>query len=114
MNGEIEKSYPISKGDTKRRKRKPHVVAVINEMCTGRSGSPACMDYCPVAECMFWVKDEDHPPFGRIVVDPLLCIGCRQCTSRGPDQSFLEGCPWNAIDLVPVAEFEAGYGSMPY
>jgi ferredoxin len=114
VNGEIQKSHPISHGETKRRKRKPHIVAVINEMCTGCAGSPACVDYCPVADCMFWVSDLDHPPFGRILVDPLLCIGCKLCTSKGPDGAFLEGCPWDAIDMVPLVEFEAKYGSMPY
>jgi ferredoxin len=114
VNGEITKSYPISSGETKRRKRKPHIVAVINEMCTGCSGSPACVDYCPVADCMFWVPDQEHAPFGRIMVDPILCIGCKLCTSKGPDGAFLEGCPWDAIDMVPLAEFEAKYGSMPY
>jgi ferredoxin len=114
VDGDIEKFYPISEGDTKQRKRKPHIVAVINEMCTGCSGSPACVDYCPVAACMFWVPDSEHAPFGRIMVDPLLCIGCKLCTSKGPDGAFLEGCPWDAIDMVPLAEFEAKYGTMPY
>jgi ferredoxin len=114
VNGEVVKSYPISQGDSKKRKRKPHIVAVINEMCTGCSGSPACVDYCPVADCMFWVADADHPPFGRIVADPILCIGCKLCTSKGPDGAFLEGCPWDAIDMVPLGEFETKYGAMPY
>jgi len=114
VNGEIEKFEPISEGTTTKRKRKPHIVAVINEMCTGCSGSPACVEYCPVADCMFWVPDSDHPPFGRILVDPLLCIGCKLCTSKGPDGSFLEGCPWDAIDMVPLAEFEGKYGVMPF
>jgi ferredoxin len=114
VNGEIQKCEPISEGTTTKRKRKPHIVAVINEMCTGCSGSPACVEYCPVADCMFWVPDVDHPPFGRILVDPLLCIGCKLCTSKGPDGSFLEGCPWDAIDMVPLAEFEGKYGVMPF
>src|SRR5579864_4790865 len=74
VDGDIEKFYPISEGDTKQRKRKPHIVAVINEMCTGCSGSPACVDYCPVAACMFWVPDSEHAPFGRIMVDPLQTL----------------------------------------
>ena len=48
VDGDIEKFYPISEGDTKQRKRKPHILAVINENCTGCSGSPACVEYCPV------------------------------------------------------------------
>jgi len=114
VNGEVVKEYPISEGDNKKRKRKPHIVAVINEMCTGCAGSPACVDYCPVAECMFWEEDPEHPPFGHILVDPMLCIGCKLCTSKGPDGTFLEGCPWDAIDLIPLAEFEAKFGAMPY
>ncbi|MGH9776123.1 MAG: 4Fe-4S ferredoxin [Candidatus Acidiferrales bacterium] len=114
LNNEIPKSHPMSEGQNNKRKRKPHIVAVINEMCTGCAGSPACVDYCPVEACMFWIPDEDHPPFGHIRVDPILCIGCKLCTSKGPDGTFLEGCPWDAIDLVPLAEFEAKYGVMPY
>jgi len=110
----VEKSYPMSEGTTTQRKRKPHILAVIMDNCTGCAGSPACVDYCPVAECMYWVKDEEHPPFGRIEVDPLLCIGCKLCTSKGPDGAFLEGCPWDAIAMVPLAEFEGEHGTLPY
>jgi ferredoxin len=63
---------------------------------------------------MFWVPDHEHPPFGHITVDPLLCIGCKLCTSKGPDGAFLEGCPWDAIEMVPLAEFEAQHGTLPY
>ena len=112
--GTVVKSAPISTGTTTQRKRKPHILAVINEQCTGCSGSPACVEYCPVQDCMYWAPDEDHPPFGRIIVDPLLCIGCKLCTSKGPDGAFLEGCPWDAIDMVPLAEFEGNFGALPY
>jgi len=111
---EVKKHHPLSTGQTNRRKRKPHILAVINECCTGCAGSPACVDYCPVADCMYWVPDPNHPPFGRIEVDPLLCIGCKLCTSKGPDGAFLEGCPWDAIDMVPTPEWEARHGSLPY
>ena len=102
--GTVIKHSPISTGTTTQRKRKPHILAVINECCTGCAGSPACVEYCPVADCMYWAPNEDHAPFGRIIVDPLLCIGCKLCTSKGPDGAFLEGCPWDAIDMVPLAE----------
>jgi hypothetical protein len=36
------------------------------------------------------------------------------CTSKGPDGTFLEGCPWDAIDLIPLAEFEAEQGVLPF
>jgi len=113
-SGSVVKSAPISEGKNDKRKRKPNIVAVINECCTGCAGSPACVEYCPVADCMFWMPDPANQPFGHIVVDPILCIGCKLCTSKGPDGAFLEGCPWDAIDMVPLAEFEAQYGSMPF
>ena len=103
-----EKQWPFSEGKmTGNRKKKPAILAVTNENCTGCAGSPVCIEYCPVDECMFWIPDEDHPPFGRIEVDGQTCIGCKQCISKGPDGTFLDGCPWDAIDMVPIAEVEA-------
>ncbi len=112
--GTVVKNQPKSGGTTTKRKRKPHILAVINECCTGCAGSPACVEYCPVEDCMYWVRDEQHPPFGRIEVDPLLCIGCKLCTSKGPDGAFLEGCPWDAIDMVSTTEWEVKHGTLPY
>ncbi len=109
----VVKSEPLSKGLSTPRKKVPKILAIINECCTGCAGSPACVDYCPVSECMYWIPDVDHPPFGIIDVDPMLCIGCKLCTSKGPDGSFLEGCPWDAIDMVPTAEWEAVHGKLP-
>jgi ferredoxin len=108
------KHEPRSRGLTTPRKKKPKELAVITECCTGCAGSPACVEYCPVEDCMFWVPDEDHPPFGRIQVDPLLCIGCKKCTSKGPDGAFLDGCPWDAIVMVDTVEVEKEVGVMPF
>lgn len=106
-----EKCWPWSEGGmTGNRKKKPAILAVTNENCTGCAGSPVCINYCPVDECMYWIPDEDHPPFGRIEVDGQTCIGCKQCISKGPDGTFLDGCPWDAIDMVPVAEVETKLG----
>ncbi len=107
---EVVKQEPKSKGLTGPRKKKPKELAIITEFCTGCAGSPACVDYCPVDDCMYWVPDEDHPPFGRIEVDPFLCIGCKKCTSKGPDGSFLDGCPWDAIEMRPITEWETVHG----
>jgi ferredoxin len=63
---------------------------------------------------MFWVQDEDSPPFGRIQIDPILCIGCKKCLSKGPDDCFLDGCPWDAIVMVDTAEVEKEVGPMAY
>ena len=71
----VVKHEPMSEGLTTPRKKKPKLLAVTQDNCTGCAGSPACVPYCPVAECMYWVPDEEHPPFGRIEVDPFLCIG---------------------------------------
>jgi ferredoxin len=102
----LKKSWPWSEGLTTPRKKKPPLLAVTNENCTGCAGSPVCITYCPVDECMYWVDDEDHPPFGRIEVDYQLCIGCKKCITKGPDDTFLDGCPWDAIDMVPTTEVE--------
>ena|SRR5271165_5532218 len=107
------KCEPRSKGLLTPRKKKPKELAVITECCTGCAGSPACVEYCPVEDCMFWVQDEDHPPFGRIQVDPILCIGCKKCLSKGPDGCFLDGCPWDAIVMVDTVEVEKEVGVMP-
>ena len=95
------------------RKRKPKDLAVINESCTGCAGSPVCVELCPVKDCMFLVRDWlDAPAFGKIVVDHTKCIGCKKCTSQGPDGTYLEGCPWDAIDMVPTPDFEAQHGDL--
>jgi ferredoxin len=103
----IRKMEPMSHGRTDLRKRKPKTLAVINEFCSGCAGSPACILYCPVEMCMFWVPDTDHPPFGRIEVDKTACIGCAKCLGKGPDGIFLDGCPWDAIEMVATEEWEA-------
>ena len=100
----LPKLEPKSKGKPRPRKKKPREIAIITECCTGCAGSPACVPYCPVPDCMFWVPDEDHPPFGHIEVDPFLCIGCKKCTTTGPDDTFLDGCPWDAIEMRPSEE----------
>jgi ferredoxin len=92
----VDKHWPMSEGDGKAtRKKRPRILAITTDCCTGCSGSPAC---------------EDHPPFGRIEVDPYLCIGCQKCTSKGPDGAFLDGCPWDAIEMVPTDDWEAVHG----
>ena len=107
----VEKHRPMSEGDGKAaRKKRPRILAITTDCCTGCAGSPACIEYCPIEACMFWVPDEDHPPFGRIEVDPYLCIGCQKCISKGPDGAFLDGCPWDAIEMVPTDDWEAVHG----
>jgi ferredoxin len=99
---------------TNRRKRKPPTLATINDSCTGCAGSPVCQTLCPVENCMQLVHDDTVNPFGYIWVDPLKCIGCKQCITKGKDGILLEGCPWDAIDMVPVVEVEEIYGELEY
>jgi ferredoxin len=63
---------------------------------------------------MFWVSDEDHPPFGRIQVDPILCIGCKNVSVKGRTAAFLDGCPWDAIVMVDTTEVEKVVGAMAF
>jgi ferredoxin len=97
-----------------RRAKKPKVLAVVTDDCTGCAGAPVCQLYCPVEDCMVLVPAEDAPPYGRIWVDPLRCVGCRKCVTSGPEASFLDGCPWDAIVLVATAEWEASHGRLEY
>jgi ferredoxin len=110
----VLKMEPKSAGIATPRKKRPKEIAVITECCTGCAGSPACVDYCPVADCMYWVPDKEHPPFGRIEVDPVLCIGCKKCVGQGPYGAFLDGCPWDAIEMIATEEVERRTGmAMP-
>jgi ferredoxin len=97
-----------------RRAKKPKLLAVITDVCTGCAGAPVCQLYCPVEECMILVPAEDAFPYGRIWVDPLKCIGCKKCISSGPQGLFLDGCPWDAIAMVPTHEWEQDHGVLPF
>ncbi|MBI4567513.1 MAG: 4Fe-4S ferredoxin [Planctomycetes bacterium] len=93
-----------------KRKRKPKQLAVITDCCTGCAGSPVCVELCPVDNCMNLIHDGRNGPFGYIWVDPMLCIGCKKCVTKGPEDIFLEGCPWNAIEMVETDAWERQHG----
>lgn len=84
------------------KKKRPRLMAVVNESCTG---CEACIDFCPV-DCI------DHlPPEGDTgaVIPPVRirfdeCIGCQICAK------VCEHLAWNAIDMIPIDEFEKAYG----
>lgn len=97
-----------------RRKVKPKLLAVITDACTGCAGAPVCQPYCPVDECMLLEDARDAFPFRRIWVDPLKCVGCKKCVTRGPEGTFLDGCPWDAIEMVRTSDWEAEHGELPY
>jgi len=105
---------PAAKGRfTGRRAKKPKQLAVILDGCTGCAGSPVCQVCCPVDECMLLVPADAYP-FARIRVDPLKCVGCRKCVRQGPDEAFLDGCPWDVIAMVPTGQWEEEHGQLPY
>jgi len=97
-----------------RRAKKPKLLAVVSDLCTGCAGAPVCQIYCPVDDCMILTPADDAAPFGRIWVDPLKCVGCKKCVARGPEGTFLDGCPWDAIAMVATGEWEKEHGDLPY
>ena len=99
---------------SEKRKRKPKILAIINDACTVCGGSPICVTECPVDNCMLEVQNPDVPHMIRIEVDPLLCIGCKKCITKGPMDTLLEGCPWDAIDMVSLQDFESEHGELAY
>jgi ferredoxin len=115
-------SSPAQHADTRgasgkfagRRAKKPRLLAVVTEQCTACAGSPVCQIYCPVDECMILVPTNDGFPYGRIWVDPLKCVGCKKCIGRGPEGIFLDGCPWDAIEMVPTPQWESLHGELAY
>lgn len=109
----LEKEDEMADLLTVQRKKKPKEIAVIFDSCTGCAGSPVCAPLCPVADCMLWVETEDNSA-GYIWVDPLKCIGCRRCITKGPEDILLDGCPWDSISMVPTPDWEDENGSLPF
>jgi len=97
-----------------RRAKKPKVLAIITDACSGCAGAPVCQICCPVDECMLLQAADDAFPFGRIWVDPLKCVGCRKCLRQGPEDTLLDGCPWDAIVMIATPEWEVKHGELPY
>ena len=79
-----------------------------------------CQTLCPVENCMQLIHDDEHNPFGYIWVDPMKCIGCKQCIAQGSAQRLelknivLIGCPWDAIKMTPLEDVEKAYGVLEY
>jgi len=85
-----------------RKKKRPRLMAVVNESCTG---CEACIPFCPV-DCI------DHEPpskYTGAVIPPVRirwheCIGCQICAR------VCDGMAWEAIDMIPIGEFEEQFG----
>lgn len=98
---------------TTQRKKKPKEIATIMDSCTGCGGSPVCQPLCPVDNCMILIPTHDNPG-GHIWVDPVKCIGCRRCITKGPEDIVLDGCPWDSIVMTPTNEWESANGTLPF
>lgn len=83
-------------------------VAFIDDTCTGCAGVPVCRMYCPTEGALEYVPDESSLHFKRMRVNPEKCLGCRSCVTRGYLGSYIEGCPWNAITMIPLKNGEQG------
>lgn len=84
------------------KKKKPKLVAVVDEdNCTG---CQVCVAFCPV-DCIQPVPQEKYGiPIPPVQIRFNECIGCSAC-ARACTQ-----LTWDAIEMLPVAEFEAKYG----
>jgi Pyruvate/2-oxoacid:ferredoxin oxidoreductase delta subunit len=98
MSDTSVKDIPESAG----KKHRPILIAVVNPSCTG---CEVCVDFCPV-DCI-----EDAPPveFSGGNIPPIQiqveeCIGCQVCAKVCEELSL------NAIEMVPVDEFEGRFG----
>ena len=80
---------------------KKRFVASIDESCTGCAGTPICIMFCPAEGALEYYCDESSPHFKRMRVNSEKCIGCRSCLTRGYLDARIEGCPWNAVSMIP-------------
>ena len=106
----VEKNWPMSDGDGKAtQQERPRILAITTDCCTGCAGSPACIEYCPIEACMFWVC-----PDGQIIRPSAAsksihtsASDVRSAPARARMAPFLDGCPWDAIEMIPTDDWEA-------
>jgi len=83
------------------KKKKPKMVAVVDEdNCTG---CLACVPFCPV-DCIEIVpKEKYNIPLPPVQIRFNECIGCQICARVCTKMT------WDAIDMLPTAQFEETY-----
>lgn len=95
------KTIPELPSKITEKKKKPKSVAVVDEdNCTG---CLACVPFCPV-NCIEPVRKEKYNiPIPPVQIRFNECIGCSICPR------ICTKLTWDAIDMLPVAQFEAKY-----
>ncbi|OGX39521.1 MAG: hypothetical protein A3D87_06880 [Omnitrophica WOR_2 bacterium RIFCSPHIGHO2_02_FULL_50_17] len=95
------KTIPNPPAKFTQKKKKPKMVAVVDEdNCTG---CQACVPFCPV-DCIRPVPPEKYAiPIAPVQIRFNECIGCSVCAR------VCSQLTWDAIEMLPTAEFEAKY-----
>lgn len=96
------KSVPELPESINSKKTKPRSIAVVDEdNCTG---CEACVPFCPV-DCIEKNPDDkyDFPIIPPVQVRFNECIGCQICAK------VCTKLTWDAIRMIPTAEFEKRY-----
>lgn len=96
------KSVPDPVEKINRKKKKPRLMAVVDEdNCTG---CQVCVPFCPV-DCIELVPREKYTlPIPPVQVRHDECIGCQICAR------VCTKLTWDAIRMLATADFEAHYG----
>lgn len=92
------KAVPALPAKITEKKKKPKIVAVVDEdNCTG---CQVCVPFCPV-DCIAPVPRAKYDvPIPPVQIKFNECIGCSICSR------VCNNLTWDAIDMVPVAQFE--------
>ena len=100
---EFYRSIPELPKAMQTKKRKPKLMAVVDEdNCTG---CEVCVPFCPV-DCIEAVAVDayDNRPIPPVQIRFNECIGCQICAR------VCTQLTWDAIQMLPTAEFEVEYG----
>lgn len=98
---DIYKNIPQLPDKITEKKKKPKMVAVVDEdNCTG---CQACVPFCPV-DCIEPVPiSKYNTPIPPVQIRFNECIGCQICSR------VCTKLTWDAIDMVNIADFEQKY-----
>ena len=96
------KSIPELATSVKTKKKKPKLMAVVDEdNCTG---CQVCVPFCPV-DC---IEPVDKDKYNDVSIPPVQvrfdeCIGCQLCAKA------CTALTWDAIRMIETDEFEEVY-----